>query len=71
MTLAQQLACATRELAMRQKVYPKWVADGRMAQDKATHEIAAMEAIVATLQKLLWLEETSEAVKAELKKLCP
>ncbi len=50
MDLETQLRCATRELAHRRTVYPrlKWKAP----QDKA-QEIAAMEAIVATLEGLM------------------
>lgn len=45
-TAADKLACAERELKMRQSVYPIWVEDGRMSLGKATHEIAAMTAIL-------------------------
>jgi hypothetical protein len=47
-----QLACAKRELAMRRGVYPRWVENARLTQDKADKEIAAMEAIVETLERL-------------------
>lgn len=40
---------AERELAMRERVYPKWVADKRMTQAAADHEIRAMRQIVDTL----------------------
>jgi hypothetical protein len=43
---ADKLACVQRELALRQRVYVKWVFDGRMSAGKAAHEIACMEAIV-------------------------
>lgn len=46
MTDQNKLECAKRELAMRMRVYPKWVDSGRMSQDKADHEIAVMAAIV-------------------------
>lgn len=46
-TAADKLACAERELKMRQRVYPRWVEDGRMSAGKQAHEIACMEAIVA------------------------
>lgn len=39
--------CATRELAMRRRVYPGLVARGRMAQSEADREIAVMAAIVS------------------------
>lgn len=59
----QQLACARRELALRRNVYPKWVREGRMTQAKADDEIAGMEAICATLEKLQLLEEASEEMR--------
>lgn len=50
MNLTQQIAAAERELAMRLRVYPRWVAAKKMTQQKADHEIEAMRAIVATLR---------------------
>lgn len=47
-----QIKCAKRELAMRRNVYPKWVAYGKMNQTSADAEIAAMAAIVSTLERL-------------------
>jgi hypothetical protein len=51
-SIEDQVACAERELKMRERVYPRWVGEGRMSQDKADKEIAAMRAIIATLQAL-------------------
>lgn len=51
-SLDAQLACAKRELAMRRGYYPKRVASGAMSQAAMDPEIAAMEAIVATLEKV-------------------
>lgn len=51
-TLAQQIKSAARELAMRRNVYPKWVSSGRMKQADADHELAAMQAIIDTLNAL-------------------
>lgn len=45
MTRAEKHAAAMREAAMRRRVYPSWVRQGRMTQAEADHEIAAMEAI--------------------------
>ena len=44
-TTRDKLACARRELAMRQAAYPKWIGK-RMTQAQADHEIAVMAAIV-------------------------
>lgn len=41
---------ADRELEMRRKLYPKWVADGRMSQDIATRRINLMAAIADRLR---------------------
>lgn len=49
-TLADQIACVEREIAMRYRVYPMWIEQRRMGQDKADREIRAMEAVLATLQ---------------------
>jgi hypothetical protein len=49
--LADQIKCARRELAMRKGVYPKWVTAGRMKQEAADRELAAMEAIVTSLEE--------------------
>lgn len=51
-TLEQMIACVRREIAMRKRVYPRWVADGRMARDAAEREIAAMQAVHDTLAAL-------------------
>jgi hypothetical protein len=49
---ADQLASAKRELNMRRNAYPRWVDDGRYTAAHAAREIAAMAAIVATLERL-------------------
>lgn len=60
--ISEQLACAKRELALRRSAYPKWVASGRWRQDQADKELARMEAIIATLEKLKHLEEVSNEI---------
>ena len=44
--------CAQREVAMRQRVYKKRVADGSMSQDEAQHEIELMQEIASDYMKL-------------------
>lgn len=51
-TLDEMIKCAGRELGMRRNTYPRWVASGKMTQDKANHELACMESIYATLKDL-------------------
>ena len=50
-TIDDMIRCAERELAMRRAYYPKRVADRKMRQETADHEIDAQEAIVETLKK--------------------
>ncbi len=51
-TLDQQIACVQREIVMRERVYPHWVLAKRMSEEKAAHEIRAMEAVLETLKGL-------------------
>ena len=55
-SLPEQIKCVEREIAMRRRVYPRWVADKRMTQAKADHELAAMEAVLETLKAALAIE---------------
>jgi hypothetical protein len=48
---ADLLACAEREVRMRDRVYPRWVQIGRMTQAKADHEIACMKEIADLLRQ--------------------
>ena len=50
-TLAEQIAEAQRELALRRKLYPGWVEQGRLTHAAAYHQLACMAAIVETLRK--------------------
>jgi hypothetical protein len=56
-SLARQLACAQRELALRERVYRSLVGRERMTLRQAEEEIACMWAIVQTLTRLV--EEAS------------
>ena len=51
-TLAEQIAEAQRELALRRKCYPQWVKSGKLDAGDAYYQLQAMEAIVKTLQRL-------------------
>jgi len=44
--LTPLLGCCRRELAFRQRVYPKWVEKGRMSEKKAEEELALMRELV-------------------------
>lgn len=49
-TLNEQISCVKREIAMRERVYPHWVGSGKVRDDKAKHELAAMRAVLETLE---------------------
>jgi len=48
-----QIAEVKREIALRERVYPKWVEAGRLKQDKADRQLAIMRAVLATLESTL------------------
>lgn len=41
-----------RELAMRRKCYPNWVADGRLLKVTADHRIAMLEGAISALEAI-------------------
>ena len=51
-SLGEQIAEAQRELALREKCFPGWVKAGRLSMDEAYRRLAALRAILATLQRL-------------------
>ena len=51
-SLHDQIACVEREIRMREKAYPHWVARGKMRQEAADRELLGMRAVLATLQGL-------------------
>ena len=51
-TLERQVAEVRRELGMRRRKYPEWVAAGRMTRGQAEERLEAMEAVLATLEDL-------------------
>ena len=50
--LAEQIAEAQRELALRRKCYPAWVKSGKLDEGEAKYQICVMEEIVRTLMRL-------------------
>ena len=50
--LADLIASARREHAMRLRVYPRYVERGKLDPKKAEHEIACMAQIVTVLENL-------------------
>ncbi len=41
-----KIKCLKREVAMRERVYPKWVQSGRMKQAEADKEIRVLKAVL-------------------------
>lgn len=48
---AEQIACVTRELGYRRRVYARRVEAGSMTQAQADREIRHMEAVLETVEK--------------------
>jgi hypothetical protein len=46
---ADLIRCVERELGMREKVYPRWVAQGKLTEALAARELAMMGAVRARL----------------------
>ena len=51
-TIDEQIAEVKREIAMRKKVYPKWIEAGSMQKTKADFQILVMEAVLISLQEI-------------------
>ena len=54
--LAEQIAEAQRELALRRRCYPGWVKAGKLTHEDAYRHLAAMAAIIDSLKTLERLE---------------
>lgn len=50
--IERQIACVRREVGMRRRVYPGWVAARRLTQEEADRQLEAMEAALATLERV-------------------
>lgn len=51
LTSDELVACVKREIALRERVYPKWISAGRMTQEKANHEIRCMRAVLNIVEE--------------------
>lgn len=51
-TLDEQIRCVEREIVMREHVYPRLVAQGKMTKTKSTYEMGAIKAVLQTLLNL-------------------
>lgn len=56
-TLAVQIAAVRREIALRERVYPRLIASARMKPEKSVFEIGAMRAVLESLCRLEGLEK--------------
>lgn len=50
--LAAQIAEVEREIAMRERCYPRWVSERRMLQKHADKYLDAMRAVLKSLKKM-------------------
>ena len=62
----KQYCCVERELVRRERVYPRLVAEGTFTRERATDELNTMRAVLATVERILFLN----AALAELR-ACP
>jgi signal recognition particle subunit SEC65 len=51
-SIEEQIASVEREIRMRESAYPRWVEQRRMTVKTAEHEIACMQAVLTTLQRI-------------------
>lgn len=49
-SIDEQISCVQREVGLRRRIYPNRVMTGRMSKQRAEREIAAMEAVLETLE---------------------
>jgi hypothetical protein len=61
-TPLDKMKCCERELALRGKVYPAWIRNGRMKKATAERELALMEAILMDYRKKVkaWHQSSTE-----------
>jgi hypothetical protein len=62
-SLVAQIAEVEREIVMRNKVYPQWVARAKMKQGEADYHLGRMEAVLVTLK---WLQRNEAKIKQKV-----
>ena len=50
-TIEEMIIEVQREIAMRRKVYPRFVVDGKMRESQANLQILKLEAVLSLLQQ--------------------
>lgn len=63
-SLKDQISCIEREIRMRERVYPRWVLQGKLTQTNAKQELERMCAVRDTLTRMSLVEQSSP--KAQL-----
>lgn len=51
--LDKHITCVEREVALRERVYPRWVESGRMTQRKADQELRDMRDVLTYLRRAM------------------
>jgi hypothetical protein len=51
-TAEEKFKCASRECEMRKRVYPRWIEQGKITQEKAARETAMMAEIADDYREL-------------------
>lgn len=46
----EQIAEVSREITMRERIYPRWIETGRLSPKVAEHQTEAMKAALVTLK---------------------
>ena len=49
-TLAEQMTEVRREIAQRERAYPRWMTGGRLTKVAADRQLGRMRAVLATLE---------------------
>jgi hypothetical protein len=50
-SLDEQIQEVQREIALRKRVYPRWIQEGKIQKEKADLQILTMEAVLWTLNE--------------------
>lgn len=70
-SLQDQMRVAQRQLAHFKTNSPVWIKSGRLTPSGAAKDLSCLEAIVATMDKLIGLEEVSLTMRGEWPKPKP
>lgn len=68
-TLDEAIDEINRELAVRRRLFPKWVLDGKISRTDALDRVERMETAIFHLEKLAAIREASLAMRPEVRPL--